>query len=58
MDGITVIDLILEASPRWLLSESLAYELHRRAGLAASRTEFVRLTSMANPPATSSPSNN
>ncbi|MCK6500196.1 MAG: CotH kinase family protein, partial [Nitrospira sp.] len=42
-DGMTVIDLIFEASDRWLLAESLAYDLHRRAGLAASRTEFVRL---------------
>lgn len=42
-DGMTVVDLIFEASDRWLLSETLAYDLHRRAGLAASRTEFVRL---------------
>jgi hypothetical protein len=42
-DGMTVLDLIFESSDRWLLAESLAYELHRRAGLAASRTEFVRL---------------
>lgn len=43
-NGMTVIDLIFEASDRWLLSEPLAYELYRRAGLAACHTDFFRLT--------------
>jgi hypothetical protein len=42
-NGMTVIDLIFEASDRWLLSEPLAYDLYRRAGLAACRTDFFRL---------------
>jgi hypothetical protein len=43
-NGMTAIDLIFEASDRWLLAEPLAYDLHRRAGLAACRTDFIRLT--------------
>jgi len=43
-NGMTVIDLIFEASDRWLLSEPLAYDLYRRAGVAACRTDFMRLT--------------
>ena len=43
-NGMTVADLVFEASDRWLLSEPLAYELYRRAGVAACRTDFVRLT--------------
>jgi hypothetical protein len=43
-NGMTVIDLIFEASDRWLLSEPLSYDLYRRAGLAACRTDFFRLT--------------
>ena len=42
-NGMTVIDLIFEESDRWLLAEPLAYDLHRRAGLAACRTDFLRL---------------
>jgi hypothetical protein len=42
-NGMTVIDLIFEESDRWLLAESLAYDFHRRAGLAACRTDFLRL---------------
>jgi len=41
--GMTTINLIFEASDRWLLAEPLAYELHRRAGLAACLTDYVRL---------------
>jgi hypothetical protein len=43
LKGMTGINLIFEMSDRWLLSEPLAYELHRRAGLAASKTDYVRL---------------
>ena len=43
-NGMTVIDLIFEASDRWLLAEPLAYDLYHRAGLAACRTDFFRLT--------------
>jgi hypothetical protein len=43
LNGMTGIDLIFEASERWVLAEPLAYELHRRAGLAAPLTDFVRL---------------
>jgi hypothetical protein len=43
-NGMSAIDLVFEASDRWLLAEPLAYELHRRAGLAACRTDFIRLT--------------
>src|SRR5262245_29111789 len=43
-NGLPVSDLIFEASDRWLLSEPLAYDLYRRAGVAACRTDFMRLT--------------
>jgi hypothetical protein len=43
LHGMTSINLIFEMSDRWLLSEPLAYELHRRAGLAACLTDYVRL---------------
>jgi len=42
--GMTAIDVIFESSDRWLLAEPLAYDLHRRAGLMACRTDFIRLT--------------
>ena len=43
LNGMTGINLIFEMTDRWLLAEPLAYELHRRAGLAASLTDYVRL---------------
>ncbi|HAM72467.1 MAG TPA: hypothetical protein DCM86_12565, partial [Verrucomicrobiales bacterium] len=43
LNGMTGIDLILEASERWVLAEPLAFEFHRRAGLPAPLTDFVRL---------------
>jgi hypothetical protein len=43
-NGMSVIDLIFEASDRWVLAEPLAYELYRGAGVAACRTDFLRLT--------------
>jgi spore coat protein H len=41
---MSVIDLIFEANDRWVLAEPLAYDLYHRAGVAACRTDFVRLT--------------
>lgn len=43
LHGMTSIDLILEASERWVLAEPLAYEFHRRASVPAPRTDFLRL---------------
>ena len=44
LKGMTGIDLIFEASERWIFAEPFAYEMHRRAGLAAPHTDFVRLS--------------
>ena len=41
--GMTGINVIFENSPRWLLSEPMAYELFRLAGVPACLTEHVRL---------------
>ena len=41
--GMTGINVIFEQSPRWLLSEPMAYELYRLAGVPACQTEHVRL---------------
>ena len=41
--GMTGINVIFESSPRWLLSEPMAYELYRLAGVPACLTEHVRL---------------
>jgi hypothetical protein len=41
--GMTGINVIFESSPRWLLSEPMAYELYRLAGVPACQTEHVRL---------------
>jgi hypothetical protein len=43
-NGMSVVDIIFESSDRWLLAEPLAYDLHRRAGLKACQTDFLRLT--------------
>ena len=43
-NGMTVADIIFESSERWLLAEPLAYDLYRRAGVGACRTDFMRLT--------------
>jgi hypothetical protein len=43
LNGMTGINIIFEQSDRWLLAEPLAYEMHRRAGLAACLTDYVRL---------------
>jgi hypothetical protein len=44
LHGMTGINVIFENSPRWLLSEPLAYELYRRTSVPAPATEHVRLT--------------
>ena len=41
--GMTGINVIFENSPRWLLSEPMAYELYRLANVPACLTEHVRL---------------
>jgi hypothetical protein len=40
--GMTGINIIFENSPRWLLSEPMAYELYRLAGVPAPLTEHIR----------------
>jgi hypothetical protein len=40
--GMSGINVIFENSPRWLLSEPMAYELYRLAGVPACLTEHVR----------------
>jgi hypothetical protein len=42
-DRMTGINLIFEFSPRYVLSEPLAYELYRRAGVPAPLTQHARL---------------
>jgi len=41
--GMTGINVIFEGSPRWLLSEPMAYELYRLAGVPACLTEHLRV---------------
>src|SRR5262245_34502739 len=40
--GMTTFVLIYEAMDRYALAEAMSYEVYRRAGSAAPRTEFVR----------------
>lgn len=42
LGDMTTIALIFESHDRFVLAEPLAYELYRRAGNAAPRTDFVR----------------
>lgn len=42
LDGMTTINLIYEGVDRFILSEVLAYEVYRKAGNAACRTDIVR----------------
>lgn len=42
LDGMTTINLIFEGMDRFVLAEPLAYEVYRKAGNAACRTDFVR----------------
>ena len=41
--GMTGINVIFESSPRWVLSEPMAYELYRLAGVPAPLAEHIRL---------------
>lgn len=40
--GMSVVNIIAEGSPRWILSEPLSYELYKMAGVPAETTEHVR----------------
>ena len=42
--GMASLNLIFEMNDRFVLAEPLAYEVYRRAGMAAEMTDFVRLT--------------
>src|SRR5206468_8355306 len=42
LDGMRTINLIYEHHDRFVLAEPLAYEVYRKAGNAACRTDFVR----------------
>lgn len=42
LDGMTTINLIFEYMDRFVLAEPLAYEVYRKAGNAACRTDHVR----------------
>jgi spore coat protein CotH len=41
--GMSVVNIISEGPLRWLLSEPLAYELYRMAGVPAEQTEHIRV---------------
>jgi spore coat protein CotH len=43
LNGMSTINLIFEGNERFLLAEPLAYDVYRRAGNAACRTDFVRV---------------
>ncbi len=43
LEGMTGINVIFEASPRWVLAEPLAYEVFRKAGVPAPLAHHVRL---------------
>jgi hypothetical protein len=43
LNGMSTVSIIYEGVERYLLAESLAYDLYRRAGNAAPRTQFLRL---------------
>jgi hypothetical protein len=42
LDGMTTLNLIYEFHDRFVLAEPLAFEVYRKAGNAACRTDFVR----------------
>lgn len=42
LDDMTTINLVYEYVDRFVLAEPLAFEVHRKAGNAAPRTDFVR----------------
>ena len=41
---LTTLNLIFEVNERFVIAEPMAFELYRRIGNAACRTDFVRLT--------------
>jgi len=43
LHGMSTVSIIFEGDERFLLAESLADDVYRRAGNAAPRTEFIRL---------------
>lgn len=43
LHGMSTVNLIFEGADRFVLAEPLAYEVYRKAGNAACRTDFVRL---------------
>jgi len=43
LDGMTTINIIFEGSERFLLAETMAYEVYRQAGNGACRTDFIRM---------------
>lgn len=43
LDGMTTVNLIFEYDDKFVLSEPLAYEVYRRAGMAAEQSFHVRL---------------
>lgn len=43
LDGMSVVNIIYEHMDRFLIAESLAYEVYRKAGNAAPRSDIVRL---------------
>ncbi len=43
LDGMTVASIIFEGNERFLLAESLAYDVYRRSGNAAPLSDFLRL---------------
>ena len=43
LNGMSVVSLIFEGDERFLLAEYLAYDVYRRAGNAASQSEFIRV---------------
>lgn len=42
LDGMTTLNLIYEQMDRFVLAEPMAFEVYRKAGNAAPRTDFVR----------------
>ena len=49
LDGMTTLNVVYEQRPRWMLSEPLAYEVFRRAGVPAPNTGHLRLWLNAQP---------
>ncbi|MBC8003533.1 MAG: lamin tail domain-containing protein, partial [Opitutaceae bacterium] len=43
LKDMSTVNIIFEGSPRWILSEPLAYDLYRLAGVPAELTEHIRI---------------